>query len=184
MLQVQLIDSAHERQVSIADGPRPVIDRATAEIEQLGLTRHAQWMFTVDHRFALSNPALVSAPFQKIVLQGQLPDLGVQRRQIHRLRRRATAEHVGCTFQQLLLPSDLRSHFCPPFSRRLINKAHHPGGPSALRRDHFDFNAVMRAGQTGAVHGGARWRMARYHPLLPSAVHLVKGIHISQPDGG
>ena len=104
VLQVQLVDSAHERQISIADEPRPVIDRATADIEQLGLTRHAQWMFTVDHAKALSNPALVSAPFQKIVLQGQLPDLGVQRRQIHRLRRRATAEHVGCTFQQLPLP--------------------------------------------------------------------------------
>ncbi|MHC2407150.1 hypothetical protein ACVMGC_011770 [Bradyrhizobium barranii subsp. barranii] len=34
-------------------------------------------MIAVDHRFALSRPALVSAPDKKIVFQRQLADLGM-----------------------------------------------------------------------------------------------------------
>jgi hypothetical protein len=43
-----------------------------------------QCVVSVDHGFALSNPALVSARSKKVVLQRQLSDLGVQRRQVHR----------------------------------------------------------------------------------------------------
>ncbi len=61
MLPVKSVASAHERYVGIAGGPWPALSRASADIEQLGLTHHAKWMFTVEHRFALSTPALVSA---------------------------------------------------------------------------------------------------------------------------
>jgi hypothetical protein len=42
--------------------------------------------------------------FQKIILQSQLADFGVQRRQLYRLWLRATPKHVGGFFKQLLLP--------------------------------------------------------------------------------
>jgi hypothetical protein len=48
-------------------------------------------VFAFDHRFALSHPALASAPSTKIALQRQLSDLGVQRLYIDRWRGRCPA---------------------------------------------------------------------------------------------
>ena len=69
---------------------------------------------TVNHRFALSNPALPSAPSKKIVLQRQLSNLGMQRLHVDgRLRRPVTAagagaENIGSTALKLrLLRCDL-----------------------------------------------------------------------------
>ena len=40
-------------------------DKTLAELaQQLGLTRDAEFVVSVDHRLALSNPALVSTPSQ------------------------------------------------------------------------------------------------------------------------
>ena len=61
----------------------------------LGLARDGKLVVSVDHRFALSNPALVSAPSKKSFSSVNCPDLGVQRLEVHRRlagRRRAT-EH-------------------------------------------------------------------------------------------
>src|SRR5262249_23069996 len=55
----------HEREVGRRPRGGPVVDRATGDADQLGLLRNAQRVITVDHRFALSNPALVSAPSKK-----------------------------------------------------------------------------------------------------------------------
>jgi len=55
---------------------------------------------------------------------------------------------------------------------------------SGLRRNHLDLDAVLRAGQSRAVDGGSSWGVAGYHPLLPSAVHLGKCVHVGEPDGG
>ena len=65
MLQVQLVDLEHQRQIGRADRPGQVIHRAPAHAQQPGLARDGELMVTVDHRFALSNPALVSAPSKK-----------------------------------------------------------------------------------------------------------------------
>jgi hypothetical protein len=65
VIQVQLIDLAHQPQVPGGDCPRPVVDAAAADIEHLGLFLDGKIVLRVDHRFTLSNPALVSAPSRK-----------------------------------------------------------------------------------------------------------------------
>ena len=45
--------------------PRQVVDAAAADVQNLRLLGDRQIVLTVDHRFALSNPALVSAPSKK-----------------------------------------------------------------------------------------------------------------------
>ena len=65
MLQVQLINPAHERQIGCADRTGQVIDRTPTDVEQFGLTCNAEVVISVNHGFALSNPALVSALSKK-----------------------------------------------------------------------------------------------------------------------
>src|SRR6218665_453236 len=65
VLQGELVQPPPQPQVALADRARQVVHRAAADTEQLGLARDAQVMGTVDHRFALSNPALVSARSKK-----------------------------------------------------------------------------------------------------------------------
>ena len=64
-LQMQPVDLAHEFEIGRRHRARQVIHRAARKAGGLGLFRDAQRMITVDHRFALSNPALVSAPSKK-----------------------------------------------------------------------------------------------------------------------
>ncbi len=64
-LQMQPVDLAHEFEIGRRRRARQVIHRAARKTRGLGLFRDAQRMTTVDHRFALSNPALVSAPSKK-----------------------------------------------------------------------------------------------------------------------
>ena len=64
---MQPVDLAHEFEIGRRHRARQVIHRAARKTGGLGLFRHAQRMITVDHRFALSNPALVSAPSKKLV---------------------------------------------------------------------------------------------------------------------
>src|SRR5690606_37908463 len=65
ILQVQLVDAMHQGQVPLTDWTRLVIHTATAQPQQLGLSSDRQRMGRVDHFFALSNPALVSALSKK-----------------------------------------------------------------------------------------------------------------------
>src|SRR5262245_50037026 len=62
---MQCIDLLHEREVFRRHRPGQVVHGAPRDADQLGLLRNAQRMITVDHRFALSNPALESAPSKK-----------------------------------------------------------------------------------------------------------------------
>jgi hypothetical protein len=78
VFQVQFVDAAHERQVGVADTSGQVVNRAPADGQQFGLARGGQGVITVDHRFALSNPALVCAPDKKCSSSACWPDLGVQ----------------------------------------------------------------------------------------------------------
>ena len=50
---------------SSAEVGRGLYRRAPADAERLGLPGDRQVVLTVDHRLALSNPALVSAPSKK-----------------------------------------------------------------------------------------------------------------------
>jgi hypothetical protein len=64
------------------------------QAQQAGLLRDEKIVFTVDHRFALSNLRWL-ARHLKIQFQSLLTDLGVQRRQIDRLCRSGTAAKCG-----------------------------------------------------------------------------------------
>ena len=62
---MQLVKPPHERQIGGADGLAQVVHRPPADAQQFGLARYGQSVLTVDHSFALSNPALVSARSKK-----------------------------------------------------------------------------------------------------------------------
>jgi len=62
---MQFINPSHQFQLRLADRAWCVVDRASADVKQLGLPRNAEFMFPVDHHLALGNPALVSALSKK-----------------------------------------------------------------------------------------------------------------------
>ena len=64
-LQVQSVETPHDRKVGFRNRPRQVVDAATADTQDLRLLRDRKIVFAVDHRLALSKPALVSAPSKK-----------------------------------------------------------------------------------------------------------------------
>ena len=63
---MQPVDLAHEFEIGCGYRARQVIHRAARDACGFGLFRDAQRMTTVDHRLALSNPALMSAPSKKL----------------------------------------------------------------------------------------------------------------------
>src|SRR5256714_15011386 len=64
-LQMQPVEPLHDREVGRRHRARQIINAAAADLQNFGLPGDRQIMFTVDHRFALSNPALPSAPSKK-----------------------------------------------------------------------------------------------------------------------
>ena len=62
---MQPVETPHDREVGFRHRPRQVVDAAAADVQNLRLLGDRQIVLTVDHRFALSNPALVSAPSKK-----------------------------------------------------------------------------------------------------------------------
>ena len=64
-LQMQPVEMAHDRKLRLRHRPRPVVDAAAADAQNPRLLADRQIVRAVDHRFALSNPALVSAPSKK-----------------------------------------------------------------------------------------------------------------------
>ena len=61
VLKVQLVDAAHERQIGRAGGRGQVVHRAAAHAQQMRLARDRQRVVPVNHGFALSTPASMSA---------------------------------------------------------------------------------------------------------------------------
>src|SRR6185312_14181390 len=64
-LQMQTVEPPRDRKVGLRHWPWQVVDAAAADAQNLGLLADRQVVSAVDHRFALSNPALVSAPSKK-----------------------------------------------------------------------------------------------------------------------
>ena len=62
---MQPVDPPHDREIGFRNRARQVIDAATTDVQGLRLLGDRQIVLTVDHRFALSNPALLSAPSKK-----------------------------------------------------------------------------------------------------------------------
>src|SRR4051812_14516200 len=74
-LKMQLVHSAHDGQIGRRHRSGQVIDAATADPKRLGLLGDRQIMGAVDHRFALSRPALLSAPDKKSLVSVNSPIL-------------------------------------------------------------------------------------------------------------
>src|SRR3954462_4613662 len=74
-LEVQLVHPAHDGEIGRRDRSRQVIDTAAADPEHFGLLGDRQIMGAVDHRFALSRPALLSAPDKKSLVNVSSPIL-------------------------------------------------------------------------------------------------------------
>src|SRR5208282_1896184 len=64
-LQMQLVQPPHDGEVSGGHRTRQGVDAAAADAEGRSLLCERQSVFAVDHRFALSRPAFVSAPSKK-----------------------------------------------------------------------------------------------------------------------
>src|SRR5664279_2550757 len=65
ILQVQPIETLHDCKIGGRYRARQVIDAAATDLQNFRLLGDRQIVLAVDHRFALSNPALVSAPSKK-----------------------------------------------------------------------------------------------------------------------
>src|SRR5258705_13515462 len=61
VLQVQPVELLHDLEVGWRYRAWQIINAASTDIQKLCLPGHRQIVLTFDHRFALSNPALVSA---------------------------------------------------------------------------------------------------------------------------
>src|SRR5260370_36620104 len=62
---MQVVETPHDREVGVRHQPRQVVDAAAADVQSFRLLGDRQIVRTVDHRFALSSPALLSAPSKK-----------------------------------------------------------------------------------------------------------------------
>src|SRR3981189_1950151 len=62
---MQPVETPHDREIGVRHRPRQVINAAAADLQNFRLPGDRQIVLAVDHRFALSNPALVSAPSKK-----------------------------------------------------------------------------------------------------------------------
>src|SRR5450756_1155075 len=65
-LQMQPVEPPHDCEVGFRHRARQIVDAATADAQNLRLLGDRQIVLAVDHRFALSKPALVSAPSKKL----------------------------------------------------------------------------------------------------------------------
>src|SRR3954452_7864803 len=74
-LKMQLVHSAHDGQIGCGHRSRQGVDAATADPKCRGLLGDRQIMGAVDHRFALSRPALLSAPDKKSLVNVSSPIL-------------------------------------------------------------------------------------------------------------
>ena len=63
---MQPVETAHDLQVGRRHRTWQVVDTAPADAQNVRLLGDRQIVLTVDHRFALSNPALLSAPSKKL----------------------------------------------------------------------------------------------------------------------
>src|ERR1700685_4471228 len=75
IFQMQLVDAAHQREVLGGHRLGLVIDAAAADVQDLGLADDRKVVGAVDHRFALSMPALMSAPSKKSFSSASSPIL-------------------------------------------------------------------------------------------------------------
>src|ERR1700730_17779767 len=105
---MQLVHPAHHGEIACGNRSGQIIHTATADLQGLRLFADRQFVVTVDHRFALSKPALLSAPPKKSFSSVSSPIFACSDfRSIAGVAGPATSrgpEHAGCPFLQLRLP--------------------------------------------------------------------------------
>ena len=105
---MQPVETPHDREVGVRHRPRQVVDTAAADVQNLRLPGDRQIVLTVDHRFALSNPALVSAPSKKSFSSVSSPILAcsdfTSTAGCGRPAAAAWTEHIGSPAFELRLP--------------------------------------------------------------------------------
>src|SRR3954467_1488870 len=74
-LKMQLVHPAHDGEIGRGHRSGPVVDAAAPDPERFGLLGDRQIMGAVDHRLALSRPALLSAPDKKSLVSVSSPIL-------------------------------------------------------------------------------------------------------------
>src|SRR3954471_7391513 len=74
-VEMQLVHPAHDGEIGRGHGSRQVIDAAPADVQSLRLAGDGQLVRPVDHRLALSRPALLSAPSKKSFVRVSSPIL-------------------------------------------------------------------------------------------------------------
>jgi len=73
ILEMQLVNPVHQSQLGISHGRWLIVGRRARHAKQLALPDDRQGMSSVDHRFALSKPALMSAPSKKSFSSASCP---------------------------------------------------------------------------------------------------------------
>src|SRR4051812_48149831 len=74
-VEMQLVHPAHDGEIGRRHRSRQVVDAAPADVQSLRLAAHGQTVRSVDHRLALSRPALLSAPSKKSFVRVSSPIL-------------------------------------------------------------------------------------------------------------
>ena len=64
-LQMEFIQASHKIQIGFCNGLGLMIEAAATDAGQFGLPCQGQFVFTVNHRLALSSPTLMSALSEK-----------------------------------------------------------------------------------------------------------------------
>jgi hypothetical protein len=64
---MQPVETPHDCEVGFRHWARQIVDATTADAQNVSLPGDRQIVLTVDHRFAFSNPALLSAPSKKLI---------------------------------------------------------------------------------------------------------------------
>lgn len=72
---MQLVHAPHQLQILVGGRSRLVVDRAAGDAERFRLAGDRKLVIAIDHRFALSRPALLSAPDKKSLVRVSSPIL-------------------------------------------------------------------------------------------------------------
>ena len=70
---MEFVDPTHQGQRGVGDRPWLVVGRRPREPEELTLPDDGQGVRGINHRFALSKPALMSAPSKKSFSRASCP---------------------------------------------------------------------------------------------------------------
>ena len=105
--EMEFVHPPHDGEIGRRHRPGQVVDAAAADPERLGLLGDRQIVIAVDHRFALSRPALPSAPDKKSLASVSSPILACSvftSMAGAAVPPRLRTEHPGSPVQKLSLP--------------------------------------------------------------------------------